>query len=166
MSNTIIKKEEFDELYKDDIAKKRYDAIIEKIESRVHEILHSLDMAKHIKLHWYCYENGSLEEEDMGGYFDPESCTEYIKLIGAIKFKEHMEIFSGDEEASIPVRWLWEQNYLEECSKARTDFDKKKNEEKLKLSQEAKVHKEIKTKMIASIKTKLSTEELKFISFK
>lgn len=150
MNKYIMRQGEIDELCDaDKISYKKYISIVDKINLRVAEIMQTLHEAKHIKLHWYSYDNGSVDTMD-GGKFDPIEYKENIEFMGDIKFNDYV----NKNSLSFPTRWLCQKDYLKECEDSLKA--KKDKEEALRIERIAAV---------ASIRSKLTENELKFIRF-
>ena len=152
-----ITKEEFEKLYDENISKKEYDSIINKIDERFGEIVKHI-AKKHPNM-WYDYGNCDYYSEDSGGYFDPEDYNEFIEVGG-----EWVNIPEPYND-SFPTSWLWEdfeEEFETEVKSYKEKKIKKKEAEKTK-KQAKKAEKE---KLIVQIKSKLSKEELKVIKFK
>lgn len=153
-----ITKEEFDLLYDNDISKKQYDVIINKIDDRFGEVFHLIRKIQGIKES----DSGDLDyntgSDEKDGFFDINRYSEDICFISDMRLKEpYVESF--------PTRFLWE-----DCA----DEIKKKTDaciEALRLSKEKKketleLRKQKKQDMKRIISSKLTVEELKFIKFK
>ena len=154
-----ITKAEFDKLYTDDISKKEYDAIISKIDERFQEICEVILPEKYA---WYDYGNCEYDTEESGGCFDIHEYKSTISIGGDDAFLP--EPYLGDGNC-FPTRWLWED--FEDEFKTEVENSKLN---RLKLKEAAKVKKQnLKNEMAKFkqlIKSKLTKEELKYISFK
>lgn len=151
----MITKKEFDSLYSDEITKKAYDAIIAKIDSRVYVILKAISKS----MKWWAYGNYNHDSEGDGGHFDIEDYKEFVSISGDIKLP-------ASSPDGFPTCWLWKDDW-------QTDFENEVR--KYNKTVEDKKNKEIaakqrrKDKLVLlqkSIKSKLTSEELKAISFK
>jgi hypothetical protein len=150
-----ITKEEFYFLFSDSILKKEYDAIISRINVRFQEICKVF--LKKGKGSWFDYNTGDYDGSE--GQFDPKIYAGTIGVIG-----EGIEPPLG-YDYEFPTRWLWQdfEDELAETSKSYQQEIKKKKEEQ-KAKRETK-RERLKT-LQASIRSKLTKEELKAISFK
>jgi hypothetical protein len=152
-----ITKKEFDSLYSDDITKKEYDRIINKIDNRFSEIM--MTLLPNPTKGWFDYGNCNYDSEESGGYFDPHWYKEEIEIGGECSY------LPDPFGEYIPTRWLWEDfqvEFAKEKAGHRKALEiaktkKKKAAEKLKLKKE---------KLRKSIEKKLTKEELKAIKFK
>lgn len=154
-----ITKEEFDSLFSIDITKRKYDEIIDRINSQAFEIFKeilTLQNRDYKNFYWFDYDNFDPDGPD--GFFDPEKYKENIFFAGDFKqFPVYGNYF--------PTRFLWEDfesEVLKETKEA-IDQQKKENQEKIKKIQEKE---EKRKKIIESIQSKLTKEELKLIKFK
>lgn len=145
-----ITKAEFDSLYDDNISKKKYDAIIAKIDTRFYEIVSF--MAPRVN-----------EGEDSGGYFEPEDYKEEIAVGGS--WAELPPPYDYESDNSFPTRWLWE-DFEEEFKREVAKAKQKEVSEKLNAKQKRDDLKARKATMRPIIEAKLTKEELKYITFK
>ena len=154
-----ITKREFDSLYSDDITKKEYDRIIDKIDSRFSEIVLTLkpDLRKK---GWYDYGNCSYDSEESGGYFDTQWYKDEIEIGGEYAY------LPDPYGEYIPTRWLWEDGFEVEFSKEVAGHKKALELKKKKAKETAQKRKLEKVKLRKSIEKKLTKEELKIIKFK
>lgn len=151
----MITEKQFNSLYSNTITKKRYDTIIELINQRVDEICKKFLSSNG---GWYDYDN-RYDETD--GFFDPEMYKAYISFDGTRKPPVGWEM-------EFPTRWLWtadgewEKEMLQVSQSYKQNLEiaaqkSKDRREKLKTSKQT---------LIASIKSKLTPEELKIVKFK
>jgi hypothetical protein len=150
-----IKKEEFDEIYNDNITKKRYNEIIEKIDKRFCEIVDFL-IEKHDNRGWFDYGNCDFNKD---GYFDPDLYRTTIHIGG-----QHLEI-PLPYSYEIPTRWLWE-DFKEEMKYGIEYFERKEKEKKLKEKTIKDKTKKKNKELRESIKSKLTKEEFSILKFK
>ena len=152
-----VPKADFDRLTSDSITKKEYDKLVESIHSRVNEIVEF--MCKGHRLEWYDFSNEGGKDGNPG-WFDPVWYKTEIELAGSFTFPPPY-----DSPPCFPTRWIYE-DFEDEFKKTvegnAEAVKKQKAEERNK--REAKKAK--RDEMISIIKSKLSKEELKFITFK
>lgn len=153
-----ISKEEFDKLYDENITKKEYDRIIEKINVRFSEIMTTLKPALK-KKGWFDYGNCDYYSEESGGYFDPQVFKTDISVGG-----EHSNL-KDPFSYCIPTRWLWEP-FKAEYNREVKAFEAEEEKRKAKAKERRQERKAEKDKLIKSIKSKLTAEELRVIKFK
>lgn len=156
----MIKKEEFDLLYDENITKKQYDEIISKIDRRFADICIKFLIKHDGNNWWYDYGNGHYDSEVSGGYFDPVEYKDEIEIIG-----EWIDMPPGFYDNIIPTRWLWE-DWEEEFEQIKNEFLKKEQELKNKQKENRTKLTEKKQELQKSIKEKLTKEELSAITFK
>ena len=152
----LILKEEFDSLFSDSISKKQYDLIIEKIDKRFKEICLKFLIIE--KRGWFDYDNGDYESEKTGGYFDPKEYKENIGIMG--------EWIDGRPgwDLEFPTRWLWE-NFEKEMKDVEKKFKLKQLEIEKKNKNKKEKEKARFEELKSSVKSKLTSEELKIINF-
>ena len=158
-----ITKEQFDKLYSDDISKKEYDKLIENIEDRVNKIWRQICKISKRKLEWWAFENDvdlGHGNGSTGGEFDPKEYRDFITIIGDVTR-------SGSEyDDGFPTRFLWQDDFEEEVVRSlEADKVEQLNEKQLakQKREELKIRKE---KFKTIIKSKLTKEEFKYITFK
>jgi len=171
-----ITKAEFDKLYSPDITKREYDEIVDRIDNRFFEIV-KIMIPRMNRKGWLDYGNCDYDSEDSNGKFDLYDYKTEIPVGGNYSIlPKPYEYGSGEPngwmENSFPTRWLWEDFEPE----FRQAVAKEKREE-LRAKELAKQKKELsklkqvefnknKAEMRKSITSKLTPEELKYISFK
>jgi hypothetical protein len=148
-----ITKEMFDKLYDDNITRKEYNSIIEIIALEVDEIWRFILNANNRKIHWWDFANEGGENNP--GRFDPEEYRERIEIAGDFT-RRH----SGEYDDGFPTSFLWTdyKPIVIEYYKKIAEADEAKRLAKI-------VNNSRKKELIASIKSKLTAEELKIIKF-
>lgn len=155
-NNFKLDKKEFDMLYDDNISKKQYDSIIDKIDRRFFYI-GTVIVNKTRGPFSMDYGNYNYEDREYG-HFDPR------------EYKEEIEFSSGIVPAPyssqyIPTKWLYtdfEEEFTKNVNDHKLVIQKEKELKKLKYIQ----NKENKIKFKSIICSKLTSEELKYIKFK
>lgn len=155
----MITKQQFDSLFSFDITKKQYDAIIQQIDERFEEICEKF-LRKTNSSAWYVYGNLSYKDENSEGFFDPEEYKEHIEIGG-----EYINPPPG-YGLSFPTRWLWEESWEEEMQKTVEDYKKLVEVKKGLLKQQREERKLWVKALKASIREKLTPDELKIVKFK
>lgn len=159
-------KEQFDRLYDENISKKEYDSIIADVDKRFGEVV-LLIQPNICKGGWFVYGNYDYNSEKDEGYFDPSDFQTDIDIGGEFNFPEPY-CFSDQGNGYIPTRWLWTEDteilkeYNSKIDRAKQLKLKEKNDAKSKRA-ELKVRK---AKFKTVIQSKLTKEELKYITFK
>ena len=151
---SVITKKEFASLFSEDISKRDYDRIIEKIDKRFVEICDQF-LVKKDPAYWFDYCNGSYSDDCAEGYFDPVYYKDSIGIIG-----ENIDPPPG-YDFEFPTRWLWEENFQDEVKAA----EEKERIRVIKLQAAREEKKRREEKIIESIRQKLTAEELKFVKF-
>lgn len=156
----IITQDRIFKLNDPNVTKREYDAIVKEIGDRVHYVWTNLLKISGRYLGWYAFQNDNYADDSDGsdgGCFDPEKDGEFIELYGDYAHRD----IDGDFENGFPTRFLWTENdvWKQEVLNHITQ-NKQAEKQKAKLSEVAR------TKVIESIKRKLTKEELKYVSFK
>lgn len=154
-----ITKKEFESLYDSSITLKKYNEIVSKIDERFTEIV--LTIIPNIrKKGWFDYGNCNYDRGGEGK-FDSRSYQEEITVGGDYALLP--EPYAIDN--AFPTRWLWE-DFEDEFKKSVDDYSKEQASIELdkKLKQIELEKKKEKFRKI--IESKLTKEELKYISFK
>lgn len=151
-----ITKEEFLKLYSKNISKKDHDEISNKIDQRFSEIVNFIQPNHK----WFDYGNCDYDSEQSGGWFDQDEYKEEIKVGGVINLPGPFSI-----DNSIPTRYLWE-DFKEDVVKQKEKYKIEKLQKKEKDKNKREERKQNLLRLQAIIKTKLTPEELKAITFK
>lgn len=166
MNNQYFKitKEQFDELYLENITKKRYNELIELVTGRFSEIVLLVNKKG---VDWFDFDNCDYESEDSNGYFEPRDCRDVIGVGGEGSFPAPFNSVSRGY-GFIRTRWLWTDDdvvlkeYQTEVDKAKRELEAEKSVAKQK-REELKARK---AEMRKIIMAKLTKEELKYVKFK
>lgn len=153
---STVTKEEVESLSSLFITKVDYDKIIAKINQRFIEICSkiAINIKNNKNYGWFDYSNCNYACENSKGYFDPVLYKDHIGIGGEyINLPAPYDISEILQAPYIPTRWLWEDDYLNEFKK------------ETKKAKPKPTKKDIQT-IKKSIKSKLTDEELKYISFK
>ncbi len=153
----MIKKEQFDYLFDENITKKQYNKIINDIDKRFGEICEIFLIKTNKNAAWYSYRN-SLGYNEIY-YFDPDEYRDYIKIDG-----EYIKPPDG-YGYEFPTRWLWE-DFEDELKSNIEQYRIKEKIKKDKKKQQVAARKQQVDILKSSIKTKLTPEELKIVKFK
>ena len=160
MNKHIITKEQFKSLFGPNIKKSDYDTIISKIDKRFSEIVVTLKPSIVNGGNWFVYGNYDYRSENDEGHFDPHQFEDNISIGG----ENNGLNIPFDYE--FPTKWLWESDYLVQYNKEVELFKLKEEQRKdlEKAKKQVKVNKKLEMKQV--IQSKLTKEELKYISFK
>jgi hypothetical protein len=159
-----ITKEEFDALFLDDISKKKYDDIIHRIDKIVNEVWRNILKLQRRQLNWYDYDNHCGWDDNgdpIDGSFDPVNYKENITFTGEWSGRDDDMPYND----YIPTNFLWE-DYEEKVLKDIQSYKDNKGIKRIEAASKRLELKERRKVMIASIKSKLTKEELRFIKFK
>jgi hypothetical protein len=163
-----ITREKFDKLYSPDILKREYELLICDIDERFSEVVKLIRPNITKDRGWFDYGNCNYDNDgDSNGEFQLRDYKTEIAIGGECSFPEPY-CFSDEGSGYIPTRWLWTDDVkiLEEYNK---EVDKCK-EEKLNKKQTDKQKREekkiLRAKFKEIIQSKLTKEELKYVSFK
>lgn len=154
----MITKQQFDSLYSPDIKKSEYDLIISEIDDYFAKIIRLIKKPKTNE--WFDFDN-TPGEENTRGYFDPKEYKTEIMIGGNYSLPDPYYL-------SIPTRWLWtnKEDILKEYKEKVQEYIEIRNRNKELAKQKNKEKKEYRATLINQIKSKLTKEELKIVSFK
>lgn len=163
-----IKQSDIDLLSSDDISKKNYDQIIKSIDDRFGYVFLKFMEIVGRTVDWFDFDNEGGEYTR--GYFDPNEYKDEIMITGSYDH-DHKSINSFYDSDAIPTKWLtydFEEELLADFSKHQAN-EKVLNEEKIKINRLKKSEWDSDTaktkKMKELIKSKLTSEELKYVKF-
>jgi hypothetical protein len=150
-----------------DISKRKYDDIIDKISDRVDDIWKKIISMSGRRLVWYAFLNDvelGRGNGSTGGEFNPATDSEFIELIG-----EYSELDNHYYEYNngFPTRFLWTEDDVWQAE-VLTNINQSKEKKKIDKNKQVSlqvIEKEKKRKIITEIKSKLSKEELKYVKF-
>jgi predicted metalloprotease len=159
-----ITKQMVDSLSSDIITKKDYERIVVLIGEKVDEIWRFILKTSKRRLNWYAFRNDvpyGHGNGSSGGEFDPITDKEFIKLRGDFQINDALEPFGE----GFPTEFLWSENYPELVKKAMAEGKKEKRRQQIKAAKnKSDLQKKIELAR-ASIRQKLTSEELKYIEF-
>jgi len=166
-----ITKEQFDKLYSDNVSKREYDETIHLIYERFEEIVKKILPKR--QRQWFDYQNCGYDNDTSTGYFNPNTYKLEIGIGGEYAdLPEPYNMGSGIEggylENSFPTRWLWtdDEEWLKEFNTNIEKYKQEKLQEKKLAKQKRDELKKRKAMFRGIIKSKLTKEELKYITFK
>jgi hypothetical protein len=155
-----ITKKEFESLYNPKTTIRKYNEILSKIDERFGEIVLTI-IPDVTKKGWFDYGNCGYEGDASEGKFDLDEYKKEITVGGEYAFLP--EPYGCNN--SFPTRWLWE-DFEDEFKKSVDDY----NEELVTVKLDKKLKRieleKRKEKFHRIIESKLTKEELKYISFK
>lgn len=141
-----------------DITRNAHQALLLRINERFSYVFETMMTMMGRSFDWYDYDNEGGENHP--GFFDADSYAEDINLVGDFQTPHHCLY-----PQSFPTRWLWEE--FEEALRVKliehtTRLAKQASEAAAAIHKQDARKKEI----IAGIRSKLTSEELKLVSFK
>jgi len=154
-----ITKEEFELLYDEEVSKKKYDDLMEKLEDRVKEICDAFL----VKIENYRWGGGRLNKQ----YLSLENDTERIPF----ECYGHVDIPEEDcdvKDSEFPVKWLWDDDgeFEEKYAKAHRELLAKEKKAKEDIKNAKDTMKQKLYDIQTSLEQKLLPEELKHVSLK
>ena len=158
-----ITKELVESLSSDTISKKNYDEIVSVIDDKVNTIWRFILKKANLELDWYAFQNDvsyGHGDGSSGGHFDPDVDKEFIELGGEYEIRED-DFYQYSN--GFPTELLWADDYksiVTEHIKWANEQVKLQNQ---KTKETVKTRKQIREKLLKSIKTKLTSEEIKVI---
>jgi hypothetical protein len=152
-----IEKERFDKLYDENISRKEYNLILAEVEERVGELMEKVLIWNDDT--WWIYDNGSFDEDNKPGFFDPYRYHEDIDITGEFHFIDCMKGSEG-----IPTKWIWtsDEDIDKEINKANKKIlkEKEKKRQSKELSKQKEAEKLQKYPILwKSILTKIGDQE-------
>lgn len=149
---------DYERLFDEDIKRKDYANILEQIDVRFDYVFCKAMEILERRIGWYAYGNVA-DGEDEAGEFDPDIYSDRIEFAGDIRGKTY-----GLYENDIPTSWLFEdfeaQLKIEFVTRKAQLVDEEKEAKQKKDARKLR-----RKDVISSIKSKLTAEELSFISF-
>jgi hypothetical protein len=180
-SNTNqLTKEEFEKLFSDEITVKEKKVLTEKVLDRIQNIVEKTAKLFNFKVEWYDFDNGDADAE-IDGYFDVDRYQNVIDFEGRFlvddKTKENYfdssyvieskDFHLNGYRFSIPSDWLHEnvdEKLLETFNNIQNDWKSKQEKAEAKRAS-AKARALKAPEIMASIRSKLTPEELSYITF-
>lgn len=163
-----ITKELVEKLSSDGVSVKEYRQIIAAIGEKVDEIWRYILEKSGRKLEWWAFRNDvsyGRGNGSSGGEFDPEEDKEFIEIIGNYsdsKFPSGTNTpYQYDE--GFPTELLWDENWKETVRKNIQDSKDALEKFKQQKKEKAALRKQKDAEMTATIKAKLTPEEVKFL---
>lgn len=159
--NNIVTKQEVEMLLSGDVTIKKQTEIINKIDTRFSEIV------KMIKLNneWFDYGNCDYDSQDSNGSFDPVGYKDVIYVGGYVNLKEpfHSHLYN---EPGFPTWFLWDDNLEQTIENMIDSYNHEKEIKKIEQKNKRIKRKAKLAELQESIRSKLTKEELKAITFK
>lgn len=160
-----LTEQEVKSLCDDKISKNQYDYIIAKISAKTEIIWKYIISKSNRSLSWWAFINDRPYRDgdgSDGGFFRPDVDSDFITIIGENTYSK-LDGYSLNEGFPTEFLWTdyksWVDSHVELCKESTKN---KKEQDKLKKEKSSENRK----KLIQSIRSKLSKEELSIINFK
>lgn len=141
-----------------------FKAIKPALENRMNYIVRKIVELSNLSLDWWDFDNLGEGEEDRG-FFDPVEYTDFVGIVRQCEGTSYKKMCFDKYEKEIPVLFLWtdfEEYVAKEFEDFKTHIDVNfinASNKKVEIQQELDA-------IIASVKSKLTPEELSYIQFK
>lgn len=174
----LIPHEEFLKLKSDDTPIGQYRSIMERIVDRCNFIVRRIAELQSIDVEWWDFDNLNQENE-MVGKFDVDDYMINVAFDG--HFVRTTTVLSNDslpyafirddnrnDENSFPTAWIWTENAVweKQVEETRKGYAEAIEAKRIKEAEKREKKKTRKDQAIASIKSKLTPEELSYIKWK
>lgn len=135
-----------------------------KIEDRMNYVVRKIVELSNLSLDWWDFDNLGEGQEDRG-FFDPLVYHEFVGIVRECTGNSYKNMCFEKYEEEIPVSFLW-MDFEEQVAKEFEDFKNHIDVHAIHAANKAVEAKQAFDCMVASIKTKLTPEELAYIEFK
>lgn len=157
----MVTKEMIEKLKDENITRKQYNEIQDKISARADEIWRYICQVTHRRLSWWDFSNGM---EENTGFFDSTEYADEVLVQGGYDYKN--DIYSMGVGDGFPTYYLWTPNYQEVVLQELEAFKQQQKDEAARRKAQREARKERLKILHASIREKLTKDELKSITFK
>lgn len=134
------------------------------IDSRMNYVVRQIASISNLKLDWWDFDNLG-EGEDEPGRFDFEAYSKSIGIAGELTGTSYKNMCFDKYEKQIPVQFLW-MDFEEQVAKEFEDFKTNIDVNFINAANKAVENKKELDAIIASVKSKLTPEEMAYIQFK
>lgn len=141
-----------------------FNAFKKPIEDRMNYVVRKIVELSNLSLEWWDFDNLG-EGEDDRGHFDIEEYSSSVGIAGERTGTSYKNMCFEKYEKQIPVQFLW-MDFEEQVAKEFEDFKNHIDVHAIHAANKAVEAKQAFDCMVASIKTKLTPEELAYIEFK
>lgn len=141
-----------------------FNAFQKQIEDRMNYVVRKIVELSNLSLEWWDFDNLG-EGEDDRGHFDIEAYSKSVGITGERTGSSYKNMCFEKYEKQIPVQFLW-IDFEEQVAKEFEDFKNHIDVHAIHAANKAVEAKQAFDCMVASIKTKLTPEELAYIEFK
>lgn len=143
---------------------KEFDAIKPQLEDRMNYVVRKIVALSNLSLEWWDFDNLGEGEDDRGS-FNPLVYSEFVGIVRECTGNSYKNICFDKYESKIPVRFLW-MDFEEQVAQEFEDFKTHIDVNFITAANKAVEHKKELDAIIASVKSKLTPDELRYIQFK
>lgn len=172
----LIPHEEFLKLKSDDTPIGQYRSIMDRVTYRCDFIVRRIAELQSIEVEWWDFDNLPENRDDGTGEFDVQSYSDEVTFCGEFRSTEKKTsrlpyAFINDEdnyENHFPTEWIWTENAVweKQVEETRRGYAEAIEAKRIKEAEKREKKKTRKDAAIASIKSKLTPEELSYIKWK
>ncbi len=171
----LIPYEEFLKLKNDNTPIGQYRSIMERIVDRCNFIVRRIAELQSIEVEWWDFDNLPGDRDDGTGEFDVKAYSDEVTFCGEFRNTKKTSrlpyAFINDEdnyEDHFPTEWIWTENSVWEkrVEETRRGYAEAIEAKRIKEEEKNSKKKTRKDAAIASIKSKLTPEELSYIKWK
>jgi hypothetical protein len=134
------------------------------ITDRLNYVVRKIVELSNLRLDWWDFNNlGESKEDD--GFFDPNAYSQSVGIVIECYGTSYKNISFDKYEEKIPVEFIW-TDFEEQVAKEFEDFKNNIDVNAIHAANKAFEAKQALDCIIASVKTKLTPEELSYIEFR
>lgn len=141
-----------------------FNAFQKPIEDRMNYVVRKIVELSNLSLEWWDFDNLG-EGQDDRGRFDIEAYSRSVGIVRTCNGTSYKNICFEKYERQIPVQFLW-MDFEEQVAKEFEDFKNHIDVHAIHAANKAVEAKQAFDCMVASIKAKLTPEELAYIEFR
>ena len=141
-----------------------FNAFQKPIEDRMNYVVRKIVELSNLSLEWWDFDNLG-EGEDDRGHFDIEAYSKSVGITGERTGSSYKNMCFEKYEKQIPVQFLW-IDFEEQVAKEFDDFKNHIDANFITAANKAVEHKKELDAIIASVKSKLTPQEMSYIQFK
>lgn len=141
-----------------------FNALKSPIEDRLNYVVRKIVELSNLTLDWWDFNNLGEGKED-NGFFDPEAYSASVGIVRECFGSSYKNMCFEKYETQIPVQFLW-MDFEDQVAKEFEDFKNHIDVNAIHAANKAVEAKQAFDCMVASIKSKLSQEELSYIEFR
>lgn len=141
-----------------------FNAFKKPIEDRMNYVVRKIVELSNLSLDWWDFDNLGEGQEDRG-FFDPLVYHEFVGIVRECTGNSYKNMCFEKYEEKIPVSFLW-MDFEEQVAKEFEDFKNHIDANFITAANKAVEHKKELDAIIASVKSKLTPQEMSYIQFK